>query len=82
MLGALHHMQDPATAVSECARVLAPGGGVCIIEPNAAMLEKVREEHPDHPDPTDPTPFVPSTLTLETYREERFDVYLLLKRAA
>jgi ubiquinone/menaquinone biosynthesis C-methylase UbiE len=77
MLGALHHMRDPALAVAECVRVLAPGGAVCILEPNAAMVASVRPEHPDHPDPTDPTPFVPGTHGLETVHGEKFDVYLI-----
>lgn len=77
VLGALHHMGDPAAAVTEFVRVLAPGGGICILEPNAAMIELVRPKHPDHPAPTDPTPFVQGKLALETIHEEKFDVYLI-----
>lgn len=78
MLGALHHMNDPQAAVAECLRVLAPGGAICIMEPNAAMIEFVRaNKHPDHPEPTDPTPFVSAPRTLETIHEEKFDVYLI-----
>lgn len=77
MLGALHHMSDPATAVAECARVVSPGGTICIMEPNAAMIEQVRSRHPDHPEPTNPTPFVPQAFALETVPTDRFDVYLI-----
>ena len=78
MLGALHHVSDPRAAVTECVRVLAPGGTICIMEPNAAMIEFVRaNKHPDHPEPTDPTPFVPEACALETVHDEKFDVYLI-----
>jgi ubiquinone/menaquinone biosynthesis C-methylase UbiE len=77
VMGSLHHMSDPAAAVAECVRVLAPGGVLCILEPNAAMIELVRTKHPDHPDPTDPTPFVQDAMALERIREEKFDVFLI-----
>lgn len=76
MMGALHHMSDPAAAVAECIRVLAPGGVICILEPNAALIDLARKRHPDHPEPTDPTPFV-HDMALETFHEEMFDVFVI-----
>jgi len=76
MMGALHHMSAPAEAVSECIRVLAPRGSLCILEPNAVLLDRARAKFPDHPDPTDPTPFVEG-MALETTHEEMFDVYVI-----
>lgn len=81
MLGALHHMNDPAGAVAECIRVVAPGGVICILEPNAALLDLARKEHPDHPDPVDPTPYVEG-MALETIHEQMFDVYVIRDASA
>jgi len=77
MMGALHHIGDPAAAVAECVRVLAPDGAICIMEPNASMLELVRTRHPDHPNPTDPTPLLRGTLAIEKTPTEKFDVYVI-----
>jgi ubiquinone/menaquinone biosynthesis C-methylase UbiE len=76
MMGALHHMRDPVSAVSECARVLAPGGVICVLEPNERLLNVARQRHPDHPDPFDPTPIVKG-MALETIHDEMHDVYLI-----
>lgn len=76
MMGALHHMGDPQKAVAECIRVLAPGGVISIIEPNAALVELARKRYPDHPDPIDPTPFV-QDMVLERFHENMFDVYVV-----
>ena len=76
MMGALHHMSDPAAAIADCIRVLAHGGIICILEPNAALIDLARKRHPDHPEPTDPTPFV-GDMALKIYREEMFDVYVI-----
>ncbi len=76
MMGALHHMSAPAAAVAECIRVLTPGGVICILEPNAALVERARTQYPDHPDPIDPTPFV-QRMALETFHEKMFDVYVI-----
>lgn len=76
MMGALHHMSSPEAAVAECIRVLAPGGVICILEPNAALVERARTRFPDHPDPSDPTPFV-QDMALETTHEEMFDVFMI-----
>ena len=76
MMGALHHMNDPGSAVAECIRVLAPGGVICILEPNETLLGIARSKHPDHPDPIDPTPFV-GGMALETIHDEMFDVYVI-----
>jgi SAM-dependent methyltransferase len=81
MLGALHHMNDPVSAVAECMRVLAPGGAICILEPNAALLALARKAHPDHPDPVDPTPYVEG-MVLENIHEEMFEVYVIRDASA
>lgn len=74
MMGALHHMHDPASAVRECVRVLAPGGVLCVLEPTAKLVERARERFPGHPDPLDPTPFAEGLL-LQATRGELFDAY-------
>lgn len=81
MMGALHHMGRPAAAVAECIRVMAPGGVICILEPNARLLELARARFPNHPDPEDPRPHVEG-MSLEHIRiehtpTEMFDVYLI-----
>lgn len=76
MMGALHHMKDPENAVAECIRVLAPGGVICILEPNEALLTIARTKYPDHPDPIDPTPFIKG-MSLETTHEKMFDIYVI-----
>lgn len=80
MMGALHHMNDPETAIAECIRVLAPRGVVCILEPTAALVEKARTNFPDHPEPKDPTPFV-KKMDLETTHLEMFDIYEIRYRS-
>ena len=74
MLGALHHMDDPAAAVRECVRVLGSGGVLCILEPTAALVARARTKFPQHPDPVDPTPLVEG-LRLQTTHGEMFDVH-------
>lgn len=74
MMGALHHMSDPSSAVAECIRVLAPKGVISILEPNAALIELARTKYPDHPDPTDPTPFL-KNMDVHTNHGEMFDIY-------
>ena len=74
MMGALHHMNDPESAIAECIRVLAPKGVVCILEPTPALLEMARAKYPDHPDAKDPTPFV-KDVSLQTTHTEMFDIY-------
>ncbi len=76
MMGALHHMNDPMNAVAECIRVLAPGGVICILEPNGTLIDIARRKYPDHPDPIDPTPFVQG-MALETIHTAMFDVYVI-----
>jgi ubiquinone/menaquinone biosynthesis C-methylase UbiE len=76
MMGALHHMDDPENAVAECIRVLAPGGVICILEPNESLLAIARTKYPDHPNAMDPTPFV-KDMNLETSHEKMFDVYVI-----
>lgn len=41
----LHYLADPAAAVAEAARVVAPGGRVVIIDFAPHQLERLREEH-------------------------------------
>ncbi|TRO91984.1 metalloregulator ArsR/SmtB family transcription factor [Glycocaulis profundi] len=41
----LHYMEDPARALAECARVLAPGGRLVIADFAPHSLEFLREEH-------------------------------------
>jgi ubiquinone/menaquinone biosynthesis C-methylase UbiE len=76
ILGALHHMDDPAAAVREGLRVLAPEGALCILEPTAKLVERARERFPDHPDPTDPAPFV-ADLPLQVTHGELFDIFVV-----
>ncbi len=74
-LGAMHHIADPAAAFAEMVRVAKSSGVTCIMEPNAALMEKVRTKHPDHVDPTDPRPFADG-LDLRLKQTELFDIYL------
>jgi SAM-dependent methyltransferase len=52
MLNVLHHLPDPAAFFRECARVLKPGGRVCLIEPYASPLSR-RIVKPLHHEPWD-----------------------------
>jgi ubiquinone/menaquinone biosynthesis C-methylase UbiE len=74
MMGALHHMNNPKAAVSECVRVMAPAGVFCILEPNAKLVELARAKFPTHPDPIDPRPLV-TGLSLQIANGEMFDIY-------
>ena len=76
MMGALHHMNNPAAAVAECLRVMAPAGVFCILEPNATLVERARARFPDHPDPVDPSPFIQG-LSHRTIRDPMFDIYVI-----
>ncbi|MFH2006764.1 MAG: class I SAM-dependent methyltransferase [bacterium] len=76
MLGALHHISDPALAVSECIRVMSPAGVFCVLEPSVALVELVRARFPTHPDPVDPRPFV-QDLPVQLNRGEKFDIYVI-----
>ena len=76
MVGALHHMATPATALAEASRVLAPKGVICIVEPNSKMLEVARSKFPNHPDPTDPRPLVQG-MAIEVFHDEMFDIFMI-----
>lgn len=41
----LHYLDDPAMAVSECARVLKPGGRLLVVDFAPHQLEELREAH-------------------------------------
>jgi len=79
MMGALHHMAEPESAISECIRVLAPSGVVCVMEPTPALIERARTKFPDHPDAVDPTPFI-GDMDLSVTRTEMFDIYEIRHR--
>jgi ubiquinone/menaquinone biosynthesis C-methylase UbiE len=40
LLNVLHHLPDSRVFFRECARVLKPGGRVCLIEPYAGPLSR------------------------------------------
>jgi SAM-dependent methyltransferase len=50
MLNVLHHLPDPRRFFRECARVLAPGGRVCMVEPTVTWLSR-RLVRPLHHEP-------------------------------
>ena len=41
----LHYLDDPALAVTECARVLKPAGSLMIVDFAPHQLEELREDH-------------------------------------
>jgi ubiquinone/menaquinone biosynthesis C-methylase UbiE len=75
VLGAMHHIADPAAAFAEMVRTVKSSGVICIMEPNATLIAKVRQRHASHPEPTDPRPFADG-LTLRLKQTELFDIYL------
>jgi len=52
LLNVLHHLPDPAAFFHECARILKPGGRVCLIEPYVGPLSR-RVVKPLHHEPWD-----------------------------
>lgn len=52
LLNVLHHLPDPREFFRECARVLKPGGRVCLLEPYAGPLSR-RLIKPLHHEPWD-----------------------------
>ena len=76
MMGALHHVDDPAAVVRECIRVLAPDGSLCILEPTMKLVELARNRYPGHPDPVDPTTFVEGILVHKN-QGEMFNTYVI-----
>ena len=54
IFGALHHIDDDASAFKECYRTIKPEGVICILEPTPNGIKIIRKEFPSHPDAVDP----------------------------
>ena len=82
ILGALHHINDKATTLKECVRVLKLNGIICIFEPNSNGVKIIREKKfPTHPDAVDPRIYARELqLLLEFVERPFYDTYILRKQ--
>ncbi|TFF89979.1 MAG: class I SAM-dependent methyltransferase [Promethearchaeota archaeon] len=56
--GGFHHFEDKGKAIKEMLRVVKNNKYIIIIEPNAKMMEIIKEKHPDHPDVANPMDYL------------------------
>ncbi len=81
VMGALHHIDDKKTTLTECKRIIKLGGVICISEPNHEALTFIREKKfPDHPDSVDPREFAQDLhLSVELIESPFYDTFILKK---
>ena len=79
--GSLHHIHNRQAAFNESFRVLKPRGVLCIFEPKAQSIAKIRaSKHPNHPDAVDPRKYINGLhLSLELKETSFHDVYIFRK---
>ena len=80
ILGALHHINDKASAFNECFRILKPNGVITIFEPTLKGLKRVRKEFPTHPDAVDPRDYAKQfPLSAEIKENFMFNAFIFKK---
>lgn len=81
IFGALHHIDDSASAFRECVRTIKEKGVICIFEPTLKGLKIVRKQFPTHPDAIDPRDYAKDyPLSLETRKNFMFNIFIFKKQ--
>ena len=81
IFGALHHIDDSASAFRESVRIIKPNGAICIFEPTPKGLEAVRKQFPTHPDAIDPRDYAKDyPLSLEIKKNFMFNIFIFKKQ--
>jgi len=78
IMGALHHIENPATAFKECVRVAKKRGYICAIEPTHKGIKIIRKKIPTHPAAEDPRNYI-KDLPVEIKKGFMFDVFIFKK---
>ena len=73
-------MQNKEPAVQQMVRVTKPEGCICLIEPDADMIQTIKKLDPEHPVAVDPRDCVNNLpITIEIQKKPVVDVYILRK---
>jgi ubiquinone/menaquinone biosynthesis C-methylase UbiE len=80
IMGALHHIDQPASAFKECVRVVKISGYICVIEPTHRGIRIIRKEFQTHPDAVDPRDYIQNfPLSVEIKKNFMFNAFIFKK---
>lgn len=78
--GALHHIEDKASAFNESVRVMKKGGILCIFEPTPFGIKQIRKKFATHPDAIDPMEYAKDhNLSVEKMEGTVFNAFIFRK---
>ncbi|MFX1371086.1 MAG: class I SAM-dependent methyltransferase [Promethearchaeota archaeon] len=80
VMGALHHMDDSASAFKECVRTIKPNGVICIFEPTRKRIKIARKKFPTHPEAVDPIDYARNFhLSIQIKKNPMFNAFIFNK---